>query len=105
MNYREPRQVPEGTKNNYTQAGRVFTKFGNARRLKMALDDLADHTKDDSHRREYTAVCRWNKPKGQWGGRDGLIPSSAMISVLKAARLKGIVLTERDLAPTPISKG
>lgn len=110
MNSRRPNIVPLASKNNavprpHTQAGRVFVKFHNARQLKLALDRLAVATGDGKHRRAYGAVCRWNLPRDKQGGTGGLIPSSAMPSVLLAAKHEGIVLTADDLAPSPLLKG
>jgi hypothetical protein len=74
-----------------TQAERVFAKFGGVARLCHALEELGPE-----HRRGRVTIHKWNMPKEK-GGTGGLIPSSALKSILLAAKAEGIVLTAEDL--------
>ena len=75
-----------------TQAERIYAKFGGASKLCKAMVDAGVP-------RVVSAIYRWNLPRSH-GGTDGLIPSSALPDVLKAARLYGIVITPEDLFPS-----
>lgn len=83
---RKPRQVS-------TQAQRIFDKFGGVPALKKALDRVSEDAK-----RHVSAIYRWNLPKKN-GGSNGLIPTSALGDVMKAARLEGVHLTPEDFFP------
>lgn len=74
-----------------TQAEKVFAKFGGVPKLHAALEALGEE-----HKRAISAIYRWNLPK-RHGGTNGMIPNSAMQSVMAAARAEGIVLTADDL--------
>jgi len=76
---------------NKTQAERVFAKFGGVPKLHKALADLGPE-----HVRAISAIYRWNLPKAK-GGTNGMVPNSALQSVLMAAKAEGIVLTAADL--------
>lgn len=74
-----------------TQAHRVFLKFGGVTNLFDALTAIGEP-------RQLNAIYKWLYPREK-GGSDGLVPTSAMPDVLKAARMFGIVLTSEDLDP------
>jgi hypothetical protein len=82
-----------------SQAKRIADKFGGVPQLAKALAELAEATKNPRHKREISVIYRWDLPR-ETGGADGLIPSSAMPSVLLAAKRQGILLTAEDTAPT-----
>lgn len=70
----------------YTQAQKVIGKFGGVPRVATALDC------------DPSGIYKWTYTKEE-GGTDGLIPSSALPRVLKAAEILGIELTKEDLDP------
>ena len=70
----------------HTQAQKIIDKFGGAPRLATALNC------------DVSAIYKWNYEKEK-GGTDGLVPSSTMPAVLKAADVLGIELTSEDLDP------
>jgi hypothetical protein len=76
-----------------SQAARIFRKFGGAPQLCKALAAVGADAA-----RNVSAVYRWNLPKER-GGSGGLIPTSAIGDVMRAARLEGIVITPDDLYP------
>lgn len=77
-----------------TQAERIVCKFGGVEALVKALEAVGD-------KRDATNIHRWLRSKLR-GGRGGIVPSSAIRSVLMAARCEGIVLTAEDLDPRTI---
>jgi hypothetical protein len=81
-----------------SQAGRVIKKFGNARRLAEYMAQATGQKCDPSR------VYRWMHPRDK-GGCGGLIPSSAMVDVMKAARLAGIILSPAELFPDAKPEG
>lgn len=81
-----------------TQAYRIIKKFGGARRLWALLKDLGPE-----HELSPSSIYRWDYPKEK-GGTGGVIPTAAMPSVIKAARLEGIFLTPEDFYPGVITK-
>lgn len=80
--------------NNDTQAGRVIAKFGGVRKLALALKIA-----DPYYARTPSSIYRWVYPKSR-GGTGGVIPTDALIVVLKAARIEGIVIGPDDLYPS-----
>ena len=70
----------------YKQAQKIIDKFGGVPRLAVALGC------------DVSAIYKWNYPKEK-GGTDGLVPSSTMPEVLKAADVLGIEFTHEDLDP------
>jgi hypothetical protein len=76
-----------------TQAERIFAKFGGVPGLYKALKDLGP-----DHERAISALYRWNMSKKR-GGTGGVVPSSAMPSVMAAARNEGVVMTAEDTDP------
>lgn len=74
-----------------TQAQKVFDKFGGVPKLHKALKDMGPE-----HERAISAIYRWNLPKSK-GGTNGMVPNSALQSILLAARAEGIVFTPDDL--------
>lgn len=70
----------------FTQAQKIIDKFGGAPRLASAL------------RCDVSAIYKWNYPKEK-GGTDGLVPSSTMPEVIRAADVLGIELSSEDLDP------
>lgn len=81
-----------------TQATRIAAKFGGVPALAKALDRLAGRTGNPRHRRDISAVYRWNLPKAS-GGSDGIVPTKSLEIVLLAARQEGIMLTADDTDP------
>lgn len=81
-----------------TQAAAVFKKFGGVPALFKALQSIGCERVTD-----ISAVYRWDLPKAG-GGTGGMIPSSTLPFVLRAARHDGIVITKDDLYPTPAAK-
>lgn len=77
------------------QADRIIKKFGRPRDLAKALDLLAAKENNDAIRRNATTVYRWTYSRDR-GGTGGIIPTSAMNDVKRAARLQGILLTAED---------
>lgn len=47
---------------------------------------------------DVATIYKWTYPRDK-GGTDGLVPSSAMPAVLKAADVLGIELTSEDIDP------
>lgn len=76
-----------------TQAQRIFDKFGGVPSLQKALARVGGDAA-----RHVSAIYRWNLPKKN-GGSNGLIPTSALGDVLRAARLEGVHITPEDLYP------
>lgn len=74
-----------------TQADRLFEMFGNARRLKEALDRIG-------YKRNYSSVYRWAYSRAE-GGTGGLIPPNVWPFIHKAARLEGISLGDMAYDP------
>ena len=70
----------------YTQADRIIARFGGHRALADAVN------------RDVATVYKWSYPKAR-GGTDGLIPSSVMPEILKAAKEHGVFLSQSDLYP------
>jgi len=81
-----------------SQAHRVIAKFGNARRLAELMTAVKRHYDSDAKPVDPSTVYKWRMPKSE-GGTGGLIPSSSMKLVMKAARLEGIVLSAAELSP------
>jgi hypothetical protein len=78
-----------------SQAHRVIAKFGRPRDLCRALVLAGEDVRDPS------VVYRWTYPKPF--GTGGLIPNSAIPAILNAARLQGILLTDTELMPLPLT--
>jgi len=78
---------------NRTQAQRIFDKFGGVPALHKALQRVGADAA-----RHVSAIYRWNLPKKN-GGSNGLIPTSALGDVIRAARLEGVHITPEDLYP------
>lgn len=76
-----------------SQAQRIIDKFGGARRLVSILNTI-----DPSTSRAPSSIYKWLYSRSK-GGTGGVIPTSALPLVLKAARLEGIFLTAEDLYP------
>lgn len=68
------------------QASRIAAKFGGVPELAKAIG------------RRAPSVYKWLYPRER-GGTGGLIPSSAVPSVLDAADLLGVTLTQKDWTP------
>jgi hypothetical protein len=77
---------------NKTQAGRIIAKFKNAVFLASIMQKVTGKPCNPSR------IYRWMHPKEK-GGTGGMIPSSAMVDVLRCASFIGLVLTESDLSP------
>jgi hypothetical protein len=72
----------------FKQASKVIAKFGGVQRLAALL------------KRDPSGIYRWEQTRLE-GGTDGIIPASAMPSVLEAADALGIEITAEDLDPRP----
>jgi hypothetical protein len=77
-----------------TQADRIFAKFGGVPALKKALDRVGGEAC-----RSLSTLYRWNLPRKN-GGSAGIVPSSAHMDIMRAARLEGVMLTPEDWAPS-----
>jgi len=73
------------------QAQNIIDKFGGVASLVASL-------KRAGFSRHRTAIYYWTWPKAR-GGTNGLIPTSALLEVLAAARLEGIYITVEELYP------
>jgi hypothetical protein len=73
----------------YAQAFNVIEKFRGARNLARAIQ------------RSPSTVYKWTYEMDK-GGTDGLIPSSALELVRRAAKIHGIELTADDLDVTKV---
>lgn len=71
------------------QAQRVMKKFGGPRRLQQALAAVGREL-------SLTTVYRWKMPREK-GGTGGMIPSCNLPFLIKAGRLQGIIISEKDL--------
>lgn len=78
-----------------TQAQRVIHKFGGARALCRALNEVCG---EDKRYYNPSSIYRWTYPRDK-GGTGGTIPTRAMVYIFKAARLYGLLLTEEDFFP------
>lgn len=76
----------------FKQAQNIIDKFGGTAKLANAL------TCDPA------TIYKWTYPKDK-GGTDGLVPSSTMPAVLKAADILGIDITSEDLDPREDTNG
>ena len=76
-----------------TQADRVIRRFGGVGRLTRALKFIC---KDKTR----LAIQKWRWPRHK-GGSGGIIPGCAIMDVIEAARVAGLVLTPEDLDPRP----
>lgn len=79
-------ELETGEKVRLSQAERVIVKFGDATKLAKLINC------------DPSTVFKWTYTRDKQGS-DGIIPSSAMKKVLKAARAEGIYLTPEDLWP------
>lgn len=70
----------------YKQAQRIIDKFGGAARLAAAIEQ------------DVSSIYKWNYTKEE-GGTDGLVPSSTMPKLLKAAEVLDVKLTSEELDP------
>jgi hypothetical protein len=78
-----------------TQASRIIAKFGSAANLAKALAQVGCG-------RDIATICRWTYARGRYKGTSttgGLIPTQVMPAILRAARLWGIVITDKELRP------
>lgn len=71
----------------YKQAQRIIDRFGGAPRTAAALG------------KDVSAIYKWNYEKER-GGTDGLVPSSAVPEVMKAANAMGIEFQQGDWDPS-----
>lgn len=80
-----PKNTPE-SRTPTTQAERVVSKFGNARKLAVLLE------------LDPSTVYKWNMPVAR-GGTDGRIPSDKLERIMAIARPHGVLLTDEDVSP------
>lgn len=71
------------------QANRIMKKFGGPKALWSALRLVGREL-------SLVSVYRWKMPKEQ-GGTGGLIPTSNLPFIIRAARVQGIIISETDL--------
>lgn len=71
----------------YNQAQRIITRFGGYARIAQAIG------------KDVSAIYKWNYDKIR-GGSNGLVPSSAIPDVVKAADILGIEFKPGDWDPT-----
>jgi hypothetical protein len=81
-----------------SQAQRIVDKFGGVPALIKALKLAAKETGREALIRNKSSVYRWLLPREK-GGTGGLIPTSALPDVLRAAVIEGIYLNEKDIYP------
>jgi hypothetical protein len=78
------------------QAQIIIHKFGGprelARTLKACSDDPEDHYSPST-------IYRWLYPRDK-GGTGGEIPTKPLQTILRCARLAGVMLTTEDIYPT-----
>lgn len=81
-----------------TQADRILRKFGGPRRLAKLLKAIDPNTALNP-----SSIYRWRYPRDR-GGTGGLIPTAAIPLIQKAAVVDGILLSQEDLYPGPVTK-
>lgn len=77
-----------------TQAEVIISKFGGPMELYRTLKAM--YPKDHW---SYTSIYRWLYPRGKKRGTGGIIPTHAIISITRAARLHGFFLDYKDFFP------
>lgn len=77
------------------QAQSIISKFGGARELARTLKECSDDINDHYNP---STIYRWMYPRDK-GGTGGEVPTAALKSILKCARLAGIMLSTKDLYP------
>jgi hypothetical protein len=75
----------------YSQAERIIHRFGGARKLMRSLK-LVGVVRDAAN------IYRWTYPKSR-GGTGGVIPTSLLGTISKAAIVQGIILKPEDFDP------
>ena len=71
----------------FKQAQRIIDRFGGVPALSAAI------------KKDVSAIYKWNYPRKS-GGTDGLVPSSAIPEVMKAADVLGIEFKQGDWDPS-----
>jgi hypothetical protein len=77
------------------QAQNIIAKFGGARELARVLKEASEDSRDHYNP---STIYRWTYPKSE-GGTGGEIPTAALKTIVKVARLAGVLLTPEDLYP------
>jgi hypothetical protein len=81
------------------QAQSIISKFGGPGALARTLKECSDDPKDHYNR---TTIYRWMYPRDK-GGTGGEVPTAALKSILKCARLAGVMLSSEDIYPHLVS--
>lgn len=79
----------------YPQAQTIIAKFGGPRELARVLKEVSDDPKEHYHP---STIYRWMYPEDA-GGTGGEIPTPALKTIIKAARVAGVLLTPDDIYP------
>lgn len=79
----------------YPQAESIINKFGGARNLARTLKECSDNPEDHYNP---STIYRWMYPV-EMGGTGGEIPVHALKTILRCARLAGIMLSTKDIYP------
>jgi hypothetical protein len=81
-----------------TQAQRIYDVFDGVPKLHAALQKLGK-----PHARSLTSIYRWNtERKPGVKGSNGVVPTSAMESIIKAAKAVGAHLPRNIFDPRPL---
>jgi hypothetical protein len=79
----------------FPQAQTIIAKFGGPRELARVLKEVSDDPNDHYHP---STIYRWMYPQDV-GGTGGEIPLPALKTILKAARVAGVMLTADEIYP------
>ena len=81
------------------QAQSIIMKFGGARELARTLRECSDDPRDHF---TPSAIYRWMYPR-EAGGRGGEIPLPALQTILRCARIAGVMLSPEDIYPNVVN--
>lgn len=77
------------------QAQVIISKFGGARELARTLKECSE---DPADHYDASTIYRWMYPRSK-GGTGGQIPADALRTLMKIARLSGVMLTTEEIYP------
>ena len=94
---RPPGRKPKSAANEMhcPQAQNIIEKFGGARELARVLAEVCPDPKDHYNP---STIYRWTYPRSV-GGSGGEIPAYALKTIVRVARIAGVLLTSADLYP------
>lgn len=95
---RDATKVPEGKllqreTIEITQAERIIKKFGGEKRLAEALSAIGKP-------KSLSQIYRWKYTRENQGC-NGVIPTASLLDIIEAARIEGVLLTQKDLDIRP----